>query len=256
MSEVNVAGFLGKKIFFLHPSALVQNQVVPELVQDEFEVYTVKDEDRLKQGLTKYPGAIVFICLNEGMKETACEEWIRGVMGTPETAGVQIGVISAGRDDTLKQKYIDQYKVPCGFIVMRSDISMVIKQFITILNSVSAKGRRKYLRAIIEKETNVTVNIPLNGTFVNGTIRDISVVGFSCSFPEDPHLPKNTIYKDVQLRLQSQLLRVEGLAFGSRLDGEQRIYVILFTQHIDSNAKSRIRKYIQSNIQSKMDVEL
>jgi hypothetical protein len=132
----------------------------------------------------------------------------------------------------------------------------VVKQLITILNTVNAKGRRKYIRVIMEKETNITVNLPLNGTFVNGTIKDISVVGFSCSFADDPGLAKNRRFGDIQLRLQTQLLKAEGIVFGSRMDGEDKVYVILFTQRIDPDVRSRIRKYIQTTLQTRMDIEL
>jgi hypothetical protein len=256
MSEYDSSGSLGTKIFFLHPSVVVQNQVVPELAQDEFEVYVYKDEDRLRQGLKKFPDSIVFACINEAMKESAWEEWIRGVMGSPETAGVKIGVVSSGQDDAIKSKYVEQIKVGCGFITMKTDITAVIRQFIAVLNSVNAKGRRKYIRALTDTEPNVTVNIPMNGTYVNGQIKDISAVGFSCSFADDPKLPKNAVFGDLQIRLQTQLLKAEGIIFGSRMEDNQRIYVILFTQRVDAVAKTKIRKYIQSNIQAKMDIEI
>jgi hypothetical protein len=106
-----------------------------------------------------------------------------------------------------------------------------------------------------DKESNTTVNFPLNGTFVNGIIKDISVVGFSCAFKEDPGLAKNSLFQDIQIKLQSMLLKAEGIIFGSRMDGETKIYVVLFTQRTDPNVKTRIRKFIQSSLQAKMDAE-
>jgi RNA processing factor Prp31 len=40
------------------------------------------------------------------------------------------------------------------------------------------------------------------------------------------------------------------------MDGDSKIYVLLFTQRIDSGARAKIRKYIQQNLQRKMDAEL
>ena len=96
----------------------------------------------------------------------------------------------------------------------------------------------------------------MNGTFLNGKIKDISVVGFSCTFDEDPNLVKNSLFSDIQIRLQTQLLKTEGIIFGSRMDGDGKTYVILFTQRMDPDVKTRIRKYIQINLQGKMDREL
>ncbi|MCL2069429.1 MAG: pilus assembly protein PilZ [Treponema sp.] len=256
MSETANLNNLGKKIFFLYPSALVQNQVVPELAQEEFEVYIVKDEAKFRKVLRKYPDSIVFVNINDGMKESQWEEWIRGVMGNSETSGVEIGILASGADETLKRKYTEQLKVRCGYTVVKSDVTLVIKQIVTILNHVEAKGRRKYIRLLLEGSSNTTVNIPVNEKYANGVIRDISVVGFSCTFAEDPEFSKNEVFHDIQIRLQSQLIKAEGVAFGSRMDSTEKVYVILFSQRIDPSVRTKIRKYIQSTLQTRMDHEL
>ena len=166
-----------------------------------------------------------------------------------------IGIISSDDDEELKNKYINQIKISCGYTVLKADLSISMKHLFEILVTADAKGRRKYIRAVVENEASATINIPYNGTFLNGTIKDISVVGFSCVFAEDPDLPKNSLLHDIQMKLQSSLLKTEGIAFGSRMDGNTKIYVVLFTQRIDPEVKVRIRRYIQSNLQAKMDKE-
>ena len=247
---------MGRKIFFLHPSTVVQNKIVMGLAQEEFEVYAVKDEAKLRTVLKKYPDSIVFAHINEGIRESAWEEWIRGVMGDTDLAGVDIGILTFSVDEKLKHKYTEQIKVRCGYTVIKSDLNTVFKQLITILNQVNAKGRRKYIRVLPEKDANTIANLFLNGTYITGLIKDISVVGFSCAFAEDPDLTQNSFFTDIQIRLQTQLLKTEGIVFGSRMDGEQKTYVILFTQRIDQDVKTKIRKYIQSYLQNKIEKEL
>jgi hypothetical protein len=125
-----------------------------------------------------------------------------------------------------------------------------------MLNVLNVKGRRKYLRAAISSESNTTINIPISGEFLNGSLKDISVVGVSCAFNHDPGLSKNTLLKDIQIRLQSMLLKVEAVVFGSREDLGERIYVNLFTQRIDPDVRVKIRKYIQQSLQQKMDSDI
>jgi hypothetical protein len=255
-SPNNLQDILGKKIFFLHPSTVVQNQIIAELVQQEYEVYIAKDPAALVKVLKRYPDSIVFADIDEGMPEKGWESWIREVMGGPETGRVGIGVISANGDENLQRKYVNSVKVHCGYTLLKSDLVNSVKYLLEILKAAEAKGRRKYIRATTENETLTTVNFPLNGTFVNGTIRDISAVGFSCSFAEDPDLAKNTLFQNVQIKLQSTILKVEGIVFGSRMDGTGKTYVVLFTQRIDPDARTRIRTYIQQNLQAKMNAEL
>ncbi|MDR1277550.1 MAG: PilZ domain-containing protein [Treponema sp.] len=252
----NLPDILGKKIFFLHPSAAVQNEIITELVQQEYEVYIVKDQAALIKVLKRYANAIVFADIDEGMGEKDWEAWIRGVLNNPETGQVCVGVLSVNGDEVLRRKYINSVKVQGGYTVLKADINSVIKQVADILKALDAKGRRKYIRATTENESLTTVNLPVNGTFVNGTIKDISVVGFSCSFEVDPELTKNALFQNIQIKLQTMLLKAEGIIFGSRMDGPAKIYVVLFTQRIDPDARARIRKYIQQNLQAKINVEL
>jgi len=228
--------------------------MIEELAQEEFEVYLAKNELKLRQLLKKYSDSIVFANISEGMKESGWEAWIKSV--TENIAAVDVGVIAAAENPTLKLKYLKQLNVRCGFTVMKPDISAVIKQLEEILASANAKGRRKYVRALTGDETNITVNLPANGGFVNGAIKDISSVGFSCSFSEDPNLTKNSSITDMQIRLKTQLVKAQGLVFGSRMEGLEKIYVVLLSPHTSPDVHTKIRKFIHAHLQSKMDSEL
>ena len=244
----------GKRIFFLHPSIVVQNQVVAELAQQEYEVYVVKNHGTIRKVLKKYPDSVLFVDIEQGMNEHDWETWLRTVMSAqPELA---VGIISANRDEKLIQKYTDSVKIQCGYTVIKSDINKAIAQVLEALNGINAKGRRKYIRACIESDVMATINLPHGGDFINGSIKDISVVGISCAFDTDPQLTKNALLKDIQVKLQTMLLKVEAIVFGSRMDGNLKIYVLLFTQRTDPDVRTRIRKYIQQTLQNKMDTEL
>jgi hypothetical protein len=247
---------LGKKIFFLYPSPVVQNQISTELIQQEFEVYTVKNHDALRKNLGKYPRSIVFIDIAEGMPEREWETWIKGLMTDRETGIEGIGILTGNDDRSLIHKYVDIIQIKCGYTLIKADITVAIRKILEILKATNAKGRRKYIRAATDQDAGATVNLPKNGIFISGHIKDISAVGFSCSFVDDPGLVKNALVKDIQIKLQTSILKVEGIIFGSRMDGPEKVYVVLFTQRIDPSARARIRKYIQGNLQSKMDAEL
>ena len=244
----------GKKVFFLYPTAVVQNQIITELVQQEYEVYIAKDHARLARTLKKYPDSVLFVNIDEGMSGLEWEKWVGTLMTS--LPDVKIGIFSSSSDEDLKNRYINDLHIACGFMPLKLDMNKTISKMLEILKVMNVKGRRKYLRATTELENTATMNMPHGGDFINGTIRDISVVGISCSFEFDPGLAKNSILKDIQIRLQSILLKVEAVVFGSRQDGGDKIYVLIFTQRIDPDVRVKIRKYIQQNMQNKMELEL
>jgi len=257
MSETSSnSDIVGRKIFFLYPTAAVQNRIITELVQQEYEVYIAKNKDKLKKVLRTYPDSIVFIDINEHMPENEWDIWITGLMEAADTKDVALGIVTPVDDEKIRNKYTSAIKLPCGYTVSKFDLDKATAQIVTILQTINAKGRRKYIRATTEKETNTTINLPVNGTFVKGQIRDVSVVGVSCTLEGSPSIAKNALLKDIQIKLQTNLLKVEGIVFGTRTEGVDTVYVILFTQRIDPEARIKIRKYIQQNLQGKMDFDL
>ena len=255
-NAVNNSDLVGKKVFFLHPTAVVQNRIIDELVKQEYEIYIARDKDTLRRVLRKYPDSIIFVDINEKLPEKEWEVWIRAVMEAPDTKEVSIGIITANDDENIKRKYLQNLKVKCGYTVLKFELDKAIKQIYDVLNTAGAKGRRKFLRATTNNEPNATLNLPLHGIYVKGQIKDISVVGLSCTIEGNPDFRKNALFNDIQVKLQSTLLKVEGIVFGSRMDGNQKIYVFIFSQRVDPEVRNKIRKFIQNNMQSKMDFEL
>jgi hypothetical protein len=255
-NDNNTTDITGKKVFFLYPTALVQNEMAEELIQQELEVYLVRDPGKLRRVLKRYPNSVVLICIDNGPTEKEWEVWIRGVMSDPSTAAVSIGVLSGENNDALINKYLNNIRVKCGYVVIRPDIKRAIIQVLENLKGVDAWGRRKFLRVSTGNDINTAVNIPHNGEFIKGYIKDISVAGFSCYFEIDPQIEKNSLISNIQVKLQSVLLKGEGIVFGSRMDGVMKIYVIIFTQRTDPSVRARIRKFIQWVLQTKIDREM
>jgi len=246
---------VGGKVFFLYPTNSIVNQIINELIQNEYEAYVAKDHSRLTYVLKKYPDCVIFINIDEKIAHSEWEKWINAVFSASQD--IKIGVFSSNTDEEYREKFIKNNRITCGFQTLKVDMTKSIDVILEMLRVMNVKGRRKYLRASMEHESNVTINIPYGGNFLNGVIKDMSVVGFSCVFDQDPNLAKKTLLKDIQIKLQSMLLNVDAVVYGSRLHSTgEKTYVMIFTQRVDSDVRVKIRKYIQKIIQQKMDSEI
>jgi hypothetical protein len=244
----------GRKVFFLNPLPPVRNIVIDDLIQREYEAYAVNDRVILRRLLKDFPGSVVFIDIDQVIGEKEWESWIREVTKAGELQDIRLGILTANRNDAQQNKYTNMLRLPCGYTMIHRDLNITIAQIINILNANNAKGRRKYLRTTVEHESQTMANFPMGSQFVSGTIRDISTAGFSCSFAEDPNFPKNSSFSNVQVKLKHTILNVETVIFGFRMEENAKVYVSLFTERISPDSKTKIRKYIQSNIQAKMDI--
>jgi hypothetical protein len=252
----NSTDITGKKVFLLHPTALVQNEIAAALIQRELEVYIVRDHVKLRRVLKKYPNSIVFVNIDNCLPEKEWDAWIQAVLKDPPTANIAFGIFASDNDGILVHKYVDFIKVKCGYTVIKPDTRKSIIQILENLKAVNAWGCRKYIRVTSDNETLTTINLPYNNDFIKGTIKDISVAGLSCCFPFDPIIEKNSLISNIQIKLQSMLLKAEGIVFGSRMDGLLKIYVIIFTQRTDPEVRVKIRKFIQATLQARMDAAL
>jgi len=253
-NKENISDIEGSKIFFLYPTNSIQSQLIDELIQQEYEAYTAKDHSRLSFALKKYPASVVFINMDERMPEPEWEKWITNHMKI--IPALKFGIFSSANDEELKDKYINKIKITCGFMMLKHDMSYSIDKVLEALETSNVKGRRKYLRACAEGDSKSTMNLPFNDEYIKGNIIDISVVGISCVLERDTDLKKNSLYKDIQIRLQSTLIKVDVVILGSRENNGEKMYVMLFTQRTDPETRVKIRKYIQQNLQSKMDSEI
>ncbi|MDR0730581.1 MAG: pilus assembly protein PilZ [Treponema sp.] len=244
---------LGRKIFFLNPLPPVQNEVVDELIQREYEAYVARDRAALRRTLKSLPGSIIFIDIDQIITEKEWESWIRELIKAGDLEDIRIGILTGNRSDLLQNKYANMLKLPGGYTMLHRDLRITIAQILNILNTNNAKGRRKYLRTTAEKEGQAVVNFPVGGQFLSGTVSDISTAGFSCVFNTDPGFPKNSSFPNVQIKLKHTIINVEAAILGSRLEGKDKMYVALFTDRISPDTQVKIRKYIQANIQARMD---
>lgn len=243
---------LGKKVFFLYPPSVIKDDVLTRLLEQEFEVYTLKDHETASRLIRAFPESILYVNIDAGMSEPEWEDWIRDTIRSTAQAGTGIGILSYNADEVLQKKYLLDIGVQCGFVKLKLGAEESTKILIATLTAAEAKGRRKYVRVSCAHDALSSVNIREGQIQITGNISDISVVGFSCTFNPDPNFRKNALLTDVQLRLRGSLLRTEAIVYGTR-GGDLTTYVMLFTTRMDPLSRRKVRGYIQTALQNEID---
>jgi CRP-like cAMP-binding protein len=248
---------VGRKIFLLYPSPLIY-EIAYDLIQHELEVYLIKDHNMVLKAIEHFPDSIIYMNINAQLSEKEWQMWsLELMMHKPHAKHLGIGILTTNNDENLQTVYLSGIKVNCGFLRVQTDFKKTSAQMLTTLLNANAKGRRRYIRLVIKDEPHAMINIPYNdGTFIRGSIQDISVVGVSCVFERDPFLEQDMVVRDIQLRLHSILIKTEGTVFGVRIDGDTKMYVLMFTHDSDTTVSYKIRKYIHNLLQDRMNVLL
>ena len=247
---------LGKKVFFIYPHSVIQNQLIQDLIDREYEVYFINDHSKVESICEFYTSPILFINIDEGLEEIEWEKLVRSLLEKDATAHAKIGILTYNENTQLAQKYLMDIMVPCGFITLKLGINDSTGIIIKTLDANEVKGKRKYVRAKCNLGE-ATLNVFHKGSHNSGHIVDISSVGIAIQFDIDLDLEKNTYLKDIQLKLRGILLRVSAVVIGHRIiEGERTIYVLLFDQYVTTQIKSKLRSYINRTLQHEMERKL
>lgn len=244
---------LGRKVFFLYPPSVVKDELVARLLEQEYEVYMLKNVAMADRLIALYPDSIVFVNIDAGKSEPEWEDWLRSKIGKESLSSAGFGILTYNTDEELQRKYLMEIGIQCGFVKLKLGLEESTKILLSTLQANEAKGRRKYVRANCANDSISSINMREGPITAGGRIQDISVVGFSCIFNPDPALKKNTVLHDIQLKLRATLVKVEAVVFGSRIVDDQMQYVMLLAPRTDSVIRDKIRAYIQYALQAEIE---
>ena len=242
---------LGKKIFILYPHSVIRDEFLDILIMAGFESYILHDHKRALKLLDKFPDSIMFINIDEGMPEKEWEAYIRGIQENPQTKECRLGILSYNTDQALMQKYLMDIAVPCGYIQLKLGVKESTKIMINALEANEARGRRKYIRAFCENDSNATVNVKHYSGFYYGKILDISATGIAAKFERFESLPTNSKIKEMQLKLRGGLVLIDAILIAKRDDN---LCVFLFEiSKMNPDHTLIIHRFIKYTLQHYMD---
>jgi hypothetical protein len=243
----------GKKIFLLYPQSVIHQEMLDILIMAGYETYTLTDEKKARKLLAKFSGSIMFINIDEGLKEQEWEVYIRGIMDDDATKGSSLGIMSYNQDRDLMQKYLMEMAIPCGYIQLKLGLQESTKIILAALDANEARGRRKYIRADCEDDPNATLNYKAGGGLpLHGKILDISSAGVAAKFDKFPDLPPNTALDSVQLKLRGSMVLTDMVFLGRRKD-RHYVLILLFDAKLSQENKLVIHRYIKTCLQRYID---
>ncbi len=246
---------VGKKVFFLYPHSVIQTEMVSELIKAEYEIYLLKDHEKARLIFQKYPDSVVFINIDEGLKENEWEQYIKALQNDQELSQLRIGILTYNNDAELARMYLMDLMVSAGFVKLSLGLEESTEIVLKVLEANEARGRRKYLRVICG-DRHSTLNFLVGETVYTGTVMDISSVGMACTFEPDPKFSAHAKAESIQLKLKGSLCLVSGIVMGTRREGEQCTYVLLFDPKTGQDMKGKIRHFIQWSLQNHIEQEL
>ena len=243
---------LCKKVFLLHPHSVIRDDLLDSLIMAGFEIYTVLDEKRARKLLKKFPGSIMFVNIDEKLKEKEWEAYIRSIHEDPEIIDCGLGIMSYNQDINLMQKYLMKINVSCGYVQLKQGVKESAKIILRTLEANEARSQRKCFRANCQDDISATVNYKDDSGLYQGKIIDINSKGIAAKFEKNSDLPLGPVLENMQVKLRTGLVKTDMTFFGKRPDNKQ-INVLLFEPELSAENKLIIHRYIKQCLQKYID---
>jgi hypothetical protein len=249
--EQQINSALGRKVFFLYPHSVFDEGLLLEIFDKEYEIYVLKDHMHALSAIRKFPGSILFVNIDEGMKEPEWEKLIRSILDDQERHQTKIGILTYNQDNKLAEKYLISIGVQCGFIRLNQGLVESKKIILTTLDANEARGRRRYVRARCTDPNKASFNIKRGTRIHPGIIHDISAAGMTYSFHSELFLNVNEHLDDIQLKLRGSLCQITGAFKGEVREGTPR-NLLMFDLPLKEETAGKIHRFIFRSLQEEM----
>jgi hypothetical protein len=235
-----------RKVFFLYPHAIIR-ELYCDIIRHGYDAFLIDDPASIPRLLKKYGASILYINIDEGLKEAEWLAYARSIRKNQATQGTDIGIMTDARLDKkyLSRKYLLDLGVSCGFISLIPDAERLLQVIYKILDANEARGRRRYVRA--HCLAGDTFNLMHDATVLRGGLVDISEAGMLCRFEGGaPGLKIDRVLTGIQLVLQSKIALLNGTVYGlRRVSRDELQHLIIFDrEHMKPESRENILSYI------------
>jgi hypothetical protein len=244
------SGTLGKKVFFLYPPPVL-TEVADSLARQEYEVYLVNDHERLGRAIANFPDAIVFINIDNGLDEPGWQAYVHALRERCPTIG--IGVVTLNDNPELREQYLMDLEVPCGFVVLKIGASKTSEILAKTLEANEARGKRKFVRAICPPGS-AQAAIDWDGTTLRASIGDMSSAGMAILFEDGATLPVGTVLRGISLTIKGQRLGLAGIVVARRGGPGPSTHVVMFDpSSLNDDRRDKLKSIVYKINQAAMD---
>jgi len=251
----------GRKVFFLYPDDVILPAVIDTLTKREFEAYAFSSCAVLGKILGFYENSILFLCADEGPGPDGWADLIREIHLDNQTqkSFYDSVVYAIVKNDTKSPQYKKLSSVIGeAFLIPYTESAEALGERIgTILEALSARGQRQYVRFGGADQVVAKVCLTRMGECIFGEVHDISSVGMSCSFPDGIDFSPKEQIETIEIICDDTSYHVKGSILLKRENASGKpVFVIMFDRKNSPEAQEQIRSFITASLRAQVERKL
>lgn len=226
-----------RKTFFIVPDqTLLPASYLEDFLVDGYECYfietdkncTIDKKVRILKNIFK--DSIFLFNIDYKLPDIDWTTYLKGLQSTI-APGINLGALYLKKPTQqekleLEKTYLYDIGLQCGCIQLeyRKNANFAIIEKVLYANQ--AMGRRKFVRVICES---CYLSFVYNGQQFDGTVSDISLSHFSCTFPGYCPIKQYEKVENIQIKIKGIIIRSDAVLFMERMTSSGMLFIFAFT---------------------------
>lgn len=240
----------GRKVFFLTPTTSFESLYLERLRNMEYEVYVINDYRKAKPLLRKNPDSICFCIIGSQLTLKGWHNFIKSFAEESVFRPLDLGIILPLLTEDKQSNFCAELQYDAGLFCLDGNSEELFRSIVKSLDSLGAKGLRKYVRANCLSESQTDLIFMKDNRMFKLKIIDISSVGIAAklSMKHANLVFVNQTIKDVTLNLRNMNIIVDIQVTTIKSAGDFLLVIIMFADTVQPESISKIRRYISDNL--------
>jgi hypothetical protein len=254
--EANASG-VNRKILFLHPQAVVQDELVRASIAENFEAYLLRNHVSAKMALRDFPDAILLIQVDSGLDEQKWIEYAEELKLSPVFSELTICVVSVCSMDEIRKTFLEQSNAfAYGFTYSRYDFGTTYANIKEMYKKEKVNPPGFVIRGTSPDTFRASVVFTRDKNRYEGRLKDISLSGLTCTIEgNEPLYPSEIPIQSIIITYGRTQFMVSGRIVGNSGD-DDTLHVILFDEMTIVDKRDDIYDTIQTCLQSNLEYHI
>ena len=243
-----------RKVFFLHPQAVVQDELVRALITDNYETYLIRNHVSAKAILRRYPDSVLLAQVDSGLDEQKWKDFAGDLKANPLFSELTLCVLSVSSIDRIRSSFLGQSSAfSCGFSYGKYDFAATYLSIKEMLEQEKVNPRNFTVKATCPAELKASVVFTKDQIRFEGSLGDISISGLTCRIDgPEPLYPSEFPIPRIIISYKKSQLTVSGRIVGSH-GKDNDVYLILFDNAAEPDKKEAIYDLVHACLQAHID---
>ncbi len=222
------------KTFFLFPQKLIFEDIAEILVKEQIEAFVLNNHVEFKDALRIFnKKSIAFINIDSVLSDLEWIEYVRNLREDPHFSSIKIGILSFNPDDKLKEIYLKELKVECGYHILSRKNKLYEDNIRQIVSEEQAIVGNKILKLDFKRDDSILFKINEKMQILEGSVNAISSAAMSITLENDMFLKGGMELNDIRLSFRESRCKMQGIVVGNSQSNKNQFIIKFNSIYLD-----------------------